>query len=383
MAGYSLAVVEQHRVRLLDAEMRTTATIGSWGEAHGRFKYPKAVAVNGHRMYVCDSGQDRIAVFEKAEAIQQRTVEGIRSNTAMRHVASIGGGERGAGTAFSRPRGLAYNKHDSRYALIVADTNNHRVLAFDEAGEFTLQICGEGHERGHVFGPCAVAVDRRGRIFVADSGNHRIMLFADLEQVKCSHYTSAPATHWCTETSEFLCEQAVQEYHLDKITRKFKCTRLEAPSFHCVAEIGVATTVKLKKPAAIALNARYGQLFVADAHTHSVEIFASDDFAKGHRHATTIEFDFNMPCGVAVLPDLDKAFVCDTGHQRLVEFAVAADHSVVHVATFPDTEGGPAGGVSAEEALSAASGELTAGNPGFDMPFGICALQDDEKSVKR
>jgi len=372
-----IAVVEQHRVRILDESMRTQATVGSWGEAHGRFRYPKSVAVSENRMYVVT--QDQIAVFEEAAGCQRQTVGGIRTNTALRHIASIGGGERGSPTAFSRPRGVACNRHDPRYALIVADTNNHRVLAFNEAGEFSLQICGQGHERGHAFGPCAAVVDRRGRIFVADSGNHRVMLFADLGQIKCAHYAAEAATHWCTETCEFLCDEAVREYLSDKTTRKFKSTRLATPSFHCVAEIGVATEVKLKKPVGIALNERHGQLFVADAHTNSVEIFVSDDFAKGHHHATTIDYAFSMPCGVATLPHLGRVIVADTGNQGLVMFDVAADHAAAHVATFPDAAPAASAGAEPTDAAAGAPEEP------FDMPYGICAMQhvgkDDEEGT--
>lgn len=83
-------------------------------------------------------------------------------------------GQRGAGPEeLDQPTGLAATAN----RLYVADTGNHRVQAYDHSGQRQLTLGGFGYAKGEMIFPRGVAVDSAGNLYVADSGNHRIQKF--------------------------------------------------------------------------------------------------------------------------------------------------------------------------------------------------------------
>lgn len=129
-------------------------TIGSYGTVEGSFIDPWGVAVDGirDRLYVADTGNERIQVFDQ--------VRGFRGSIPL---------ERG-----SRPAGLDV---DSRGRLWVADEGHGRVLAFDETGRLLLSSDGSRYGSGAFGGPQDIAVSRDGTIFVADTAKARVGVF--------------------------------------------------------------------------------------------------------------------------------------------------------------------------------------------------------------
>lgn len=64
------------------------------------------------------------------------------------------------------------------YRLLVADSGNNRIQAFDEQGRFVSSYGGAGTGAGKFNNPQGLAVDSRGQVIVADSGNNRLQVLS-------------------------------------------------------------------------------------------------------------------------------------------------------------------------------------------------------------
>ncbi len=75
--------------------------------------------------------------------------------------------------SFGKPLSLAI---DHRGNILVADTDNHRILKFNSQGEFIAAYGTYGSLPGEFFHPIDIKVDGTGRVFVADKGNRRVQV---------------------------------------------------------------------------------------------------------------------------------------------------------------------------------------------------------------
>ncbi|MFA5140487.1 MAG: tetratricopeptide repeat protein [Elusimicrobiota bacterium] len=74
----------------------------------------------------------------------------------------------------SGPRGVALGPDGE---VLVADTGNDRIQAFDADGKFLRTIGSKGSDPGQLKAPRSVAAGADGRVYVADTGNDRIQVF--------------------------------------------------------------------------------------------------------------------------------------------------------------------------------------------------------------
>lgn len=111
--------------------------------------------------------------------------------------------------------------------LLVADRDNHRLVAFDAqldgSGWETLGTAGTG--LGEFNSPTGVAVDGEGRILVADTGNHRIVRVDDLSGQGWIHY-GAPGKPTASDPEAIGCFAAPSGVSADE--RGVIVTDLEA-----------------------------------------------------------------------------------------------------------------------------------------------------------
>jgi len=133
-----------------------------WG-TEVQLSAPKGLALDAAgRLYVADSGNDRIAVFGP---------EGQLITTFGQEGAEPG--------AFMEPWGVAVGPDGEVY---VADTWNHRIQVFDGEGRYlrgwgvfgTTDASGPGTL---LYGPRDVAVDAEGHVYVTDTGNKRVIRY--------------------------------------------------------------------------------------------------------------------------------------------------------------------------------------------------------------
>ncbi len=137
----------------IDTYSRVDRSFGGFGYGAGNLRRPLGIAIEGREaVYVCDSENDRIAVFDRFGNFQKTMGEDI----------------------LLQPSALCVGPERT---LIVADTGHHRIVVFDlDSGGVVGSLGGPDPGRGAMAFqfPRGVALGRAGRLFVLDSGNGRI-----------------------------------------------------------------------------------------------------------------------------------------------------------------------------------------------------------------
>lgn len=167
-------------------DVSSMMTIGGGpGAAPGQLNFPRNVAVaEDGTVYVADSGNGRVQVYaaDGSPLRQWGSKCELYTEGQPGCVDPDGAGplELGDGQ-FSEPWGIAIGSDSTVY---VADTWNHRILAFDPQGN---QIAKWGSfattngeavgSPGDFWGPRAIAIDGAGYLYVTDTGNKRIQVF--------------------------------------------------------------------------------------------------------------------------------------------------------------------------------------------------------------
>lgn len=224
-----VADLDNNRIRMIVKGVVSTvagSTISGYVDGTvsvARFKYPSGVTVDasGDKIYVADSGNNRIRVIEKGYvstfagnniqcahldgsalvaqfctpndvAAQNGKVHVVEDGNFVRliwkgMVSSVAGQQSkgykngtGAQVLFNRPNGLAM---DLSGDVLVADKNNHAIRRVTAAGVVTT-LAGNGWggllngpgQTAQFNTPTGVAVDSKGVIYVADSQNHSIRI---------------------------------------------------------------------------------------------------------------------------------------------------------------------------------------------------------------
>lgn len=123
-----------------------------------RNPYGVAVSSNGH-MYVADSGNHRILVFDTKGGLVQRW------------------DRRGAGQGQFHSLGFGGLAIDSRDQVFVVDNGNHRVQKFSRDGVFLLEWGREGTGPGEFVRAVGIAVDGDDNLYVTDDANPFVQKF--------------------------------------------------------------------------------------------------------------------------------------------------------------------------------------------------------------
>lgn len=158
---------------------------------------PYGVALKNGRIYVCDSGENRVDVldFKKKgmEFVGKNSSGSLKKpiNLAVDTDGSIYVADRGLNCvmaygpdgAFARAFGDAKTMGPTDVALYedklyVCDLDNGQVAILDKkTGEEVRRIGQKGSGDGQLFQPTNIVVDGDGNIFVSDTGNSRIVRF--------------------------------------------------------------------------------------------------------------------------------------------------------------------------------------------------------------
>jgi len=126
---------------------------GGQGSDPGRFDDPTGIAVTGDEVFVADSRNGRIQVFDLAGNFERAF------------------GEPGDGPGdLGRPMNLAVHEGE----LYVPEYFNDRISVFALDGTFRRTVGEPGDGPGQLDAPGGVAVAENGDLFVADFYNHRL-----------------------------------------------------------------------------------------------------------------------------------------------------------------------------------------------------------------
>jgi sugar lactone lactonase YvrE len=121
----------------------------------GNFREPQGLFIRENRIYVCDSGNNRIVLLEAKEDGEHVFVTSVSSVRIQ-----------GVESSFNYPMDIFEDREGSLY---IADTNNHRILKLDKNWNFVYAIYrpdDESIEEHFEFLPYKLVVDFAHRIFV-------------------------------------------------------------------------------------------------------------------------------------------------------------------------------------------------------------------------
>jgi sugar lactone lactonase YvrE/PKD repeat protein len=317
IAGNRLYIADSgnHRIQIFNISSPYTpiweATIGVSGEEGGdnnHLSSPTGVAVDASYIYVADSGNDRVQIFNR---------------TTLAYVATVGSGSGSGDYQFRTPTDVAV---DTAGNLYVADVYNNRVQQYnsgwqyvrtygttgfpyvtdgyhynyptgvavasdgsiyivEERGKRLVKLnangtpqwtVGEpgvsGYDNSHFRYPEDVALDNTGRVYVADSANNRIQIYTS-----SGNYYATLGTGWGTGNYEF------------------------------------------KSPHGLAV-AQNGHLYVADRYNHRVQVYDANFVYVGTIGTTGVSGSdnshFNEPYDVAV-DSAGNVYVVDLSNHRV------------------------------------------------------------------
>ncbi len=132
--------------------------LGMAWNATVELKEPEGVAISGEKMWVTNSGANRIEEFSTG-------------GTYALEFGSVGTGN----GQFKKPGSVAI---DPKGNIWVLDTGNNRVQEFSPTGEYTRQFGSEGTGNGQFKTPHSIAVDSKEDVWVTDTGNNRVQEFS-------------------------------------------------------------------------------------------------------------------------------------------------------------------------------------------------------------
>ncbi|KAI8512716.1 hypothetical protein Bbelb_093550 [Branchiostoma belcheri] len=165
---------------------------GQNGSQQGQFDTPIDLAVSGDRLYVADTHNKRVQVFDLlGNFCYSFSTNAIPWSLAVQAdgtilVKSLNGEVKKfspSGELFHKfplskhcidPYGLAVQRNGR---VVVAGKGKHSIFLFEADGTLVKQVGGQGKGEGLFNTACFVCVDKEDSIIVADKGNSRIQVF--------------------------------------------------------------------------------------------------------------------------------------------------------------------------------------------------------------
>lgn len=230
---------------------------GQEGTGPGEFDTPFGIAVFGDRVYVADTENNRIQVFQT-------------DGTYMSQWNSAG-----SEGALDSPSAVAV---DDQGFVYVADTDNHRILKFDPSDPNVPLLAkwgkdggGPGTAPGEFFKPYGIAVNGK-YLYIADRDNNRVQKI-DTEGVE------APVTwgSYGTKTGQFKLLQGIAVanglvYVADVENHRVQVFD-EAGGFVTVIGGSGSLPGRMNGPADVAV-AEDGSVYVVDSRNNRIQVFA-------------------------------------------------------------------------------------------------------------
>jgi hypothetical protein len=179
----------------------TQCRTGNAGGASGQLQYPLAVSVSGGEVFVADTYNSRIAVFDSAGAFKRAFGKNVNADSSAGANPDVCTTQCQTGTPGSHSGELTnpFGVSVSGGEVFAADQLNQRIEVFDSAGAFKRafgknvnhdssaganpDVCTtqcqsgfQGGDSGELSNPSGVTVSG-GDVFVADLNNQRISVF--------------------------------------------------------------------------------------------------------------------------------------------------------------------------------------------------------------
>lgn len=194
------------------------------GDAGNPFLAPRGVCIAGGRLFVSDTGQNRVFIWNNIPKTTYAAPDVVLGQSAASDTGR-NAGQDAAASSLLYPSGLWSDGHQ----LVVADAWNHRILIWHSMpqrhGQPADVVVGQPDTSSNlpnVYGvgspptarslywPYGVSV-HEGRLFIADTGNRRVLVYDQLPE---AHYAAADAVIGKPDmnTRDYESEDAVWPY---------------------------------------------------------------------------------------------------------------------------------------------------------------------------
>ena len=141
-----------HRIQVFDLDLNFVRFIGARGGGRGDFNSPQDAKFDTDgNMYVADGGNGRVQVMERSG----------------KFIREFGEGE------LKRPSGL----HITDKYIYVSDYSGHCIVVYETSGKFVTSFGKRGQNEGEFFFPRCITTFVDGYIHVCDWGNDRVQIF--------------------------------------------------------------------------------------------------------------------------------------------------------------------------------------------------------------
>ncbi|MBI4127647.1 MAG: beta-propeller fold lactonase family protein [Parcubacteria group bacterium] len=335
------------------------------------FNSPSGIAIDAtnHRLFVSDTGNSRVLVFNLAADNTFTGVDRIadyvlgQANFFANTTATTQNG-------MSGPRNLLYAAASNR--LFVSDNSNNRVLVFDVAtitnGENAVNVLGQSDFQSSTVAttpaalwfPLGLTLDASGnRLFIVDANNNRVLVF-DIavitngeNAVNVLGQTSFTASGAATSQSgmnwpqgaaydasgqRLFVSEAVNNrvltFDVSTITNGESAVNVLGQLDFVSSTVGLSQN-KLASPQGVTYNSSNSYLFVGDSGyvrvmifdvasitngENAVNVLGQSDFTSGA--ATTLQNSTNGPVDLVVDAAGNRLFVAEDSNHRVTVFDI-------------------------------------------------------------
>lgn len=302
------AAVKVDDEEALFTQLNPVLSIGSSGTGDGQLQRPRNVAVSpdGSRVYVCDSGNNRIQYFDQNGVYlgQWSGANGIR---------------------FSEPWGIAVDMKGNVY---VADTWNNRIAKFDADGAFITEWRANDPSApgGSFYGPRAIAISSANVVYVCDTGYKRIMVYDENGNFIRKFGVSGMGMG---EMDEPVGIALLDDDHLavaDTWNQRVQVFDVSGKGLQdgvtLVFDVNAWYTQSLNNKPYIAGSAAANAIFVTDPEGSLIHQYDMSGKLVRTWNADGGDIDhFSMPTGITMGPD-GSIWVADTENNRINKFVL-------------------------------------------------------------
>ncbi len=292
---------------------------GRSGKGRDLLQSPIGVHVSGTDLYVADSGNHRIVLYD----LDGKYVGQLGGKGGYKDINGNGeedAFESGSGTDnehFTNPRGV----YATTEAIYVADTGNNRVMVYDLDQNFKFQIGNltAGIETNEFNVPSDVFADSSS-IYVVDTDNHRLNIF-DLEG---KYIKQIGVTGTATDSDNTLnmpSGMASGDFLYIADTKNHRVTYYDE-GLDYVGQIGKnepgTSDIALHSPRGVFVDDE--RIYVADTRNNRIGVFFMSGDLDEHigGSAASEESRLKAPSGVAATAT--RVYVADTGNHRVAIF---------------------------------------------------------------
>lgn len=228
------------------------------------------------------------------------------------------------GQRFNEPHGLAIDPRNGN--VLVSDTDNQRIVVFDQSGRFIRQFGKPGERPGQFSHPMDVAVGVEGAVYVSDYFQDRIQKFTEAGQFLLEWGESGQESHQLNAPTGLAVDQAGNVYVADFFNHRINVFTSEGQPLRTVGKPGHWGLGRLNYPTDVDV-ANDGSVLVADAYNYQVQRFTANGQPKSAWGWKLLWFlprpmahqrGFNVPTGVAFNPARRMIHVADSGNHRIV-----------------------------------------------------------------